>query len=819
MEGYDPTREPIQAYLRLRPPSNSSQAKTSYVEILSDTEVLMVPPADHRLNPSTSTIFGVAPIPRTPSPLFDLPSSSGSQTAPFGALYKFTKVFPSFPAPTQADFFTSTTLPLVHDFLNGENCLLFAYGPTGSGKTWTVQGDEGVNAGLLPRVMDVVWRSLEGKEGKSNMRPIKLSGFEPQPTTSTPQKGKPFAAPGLGMRQSHLGPMAPAIPVGDLPPVVKVDDLFEYSIWVSYAEIYNEKIYDLLEAPLPTPSLSTSSTTGHTMLGLFSAGGAKAKAMFKGVSTVKRNALSLKQDKTVAGGGTGTKYVAGMKEVRVHSAEEARAILDRGQQNRRVFSTLANRVSSRSHSVFTIKVIRVLKGADDMAATSTSRFSIVDLAGSERVVNTQTTGDRLKEAGNINKSLMVLGQCMEVLRKNQERGEGRKPAIVPFRHSKLTELFQSFFVGDGKAAMIVNVNPYETGFDENSHVMKFSAVAKGVMTMKDSTSIPVLATPLKAKEPRLVRVSMVEGGEEQDVFYEEDEDIDEGSEEDALVTALVEELSSTRTALFEARMNAAMVASTVRSQTIAEYEAKLVEMEEHYRERLRSEALEAEEKMNVKLDILTKLQALKDAATDVHRGGYADNSDEEEVSSSEGENTEEKVEELLLHGQSCVEVDNGPASQASSPILAGLHNFSLLALQNELDSPVPAPKLAPLMLVDDGDDSLTQNSTFEQEHNNQAPVKEETSAAIRVSTAKGRRVVTAKKTTDIKTQLQEDFDDLGFDQSIVIPALGKVTKPKRKLGDIKVKDVDELEELYAPNPSMTKTSSHKSLANKTPSHR
>lgn len=68
--------------------------------------------------------------------------------------------------------------------------------------------------------------------------------------------------------------------------------------------------------------------------------------------------------------------------------------------------------------------------------------------------------------------------------------------------------------------MIVNVNPYETGFDENSHVMKFSAVAKGVMTMKDSTSIPVLATPLKAKEPRLVRVSMVEGGEEQDVFYE-----------------------------------------------------------------------------------------------------------------------------------------------------------------------------------------------------------------------------------------------------------------------------------------------------------
>lgn len=74
--------------------------------------------------------------------------------------------------------------------------------------------------------------------------------------------------------------------------------------------------------------------------------------------------------------------------------QEARSILDRGQVNRRVYSTLANRVSSRSHSVFTIKIIKIHKGADpsDEAAVTTSRFSIVDLAGSERVVNTGTTG-------------------------------------------------------------------------------------------------------------------------------------------------------------------------------------------------------------------------------------------------------------------------------------------------------------------------------------------------------------------------------------------------------------------------------------------
>lgn len=119
-----------------------------------------------------------------------------------------------------------------------------------------------------------------------------------------------------------------------------------------------------------------------------------------------------------------------------------------------------------------------------------------------------------------------------------------QPALVPFRHSKLTELFQSFFVGDGKAVrslplplyrqilkiccllqvMIVNVNPYDTGFDENSHVMKFSAVAKGVMTVKSKIPVrvasPVLpCTPVK-KEVRIVRLSLVDGGEEEDVVYE-----------------------------------------------------------------------------------------------------------------------------------------------------------------------------------------------------------------------------------------------------------------------------------------------------------
>jgi len=117
-----------------------------------------------------------------------------------------------------------------------------------------------------------------------------------------------------------------------------------------------------------------------------------------------------------------------------------------------------------------MKIVRIHNGApSDPESAQVSRLAIVDLAGSERTRNTQTTGDRLKEAGNINKSLMVLGQCLEVLRSNQQKmaaptpvGGKKRLAMVPFRHSKLTEIFQNFFVGDGRA---VSLPPSKIGGD------------------------------------------------------------------------------------------------------------------------------------------------------------------------------------------------------------------------------------------------------------------------------------------------------------------------------------------------------------------
>lgn len=169
---------------------------------------------DHRLNPSSSSssLFSNALLRSshlhldtashpsgTPDDVLASPTTHiGPDPSTYGSLYKFTSVFPptslstspssaSTSSPSaatsqsQAAFFRSTTLPLVRDFLvKGENCLLFAYGPTSSGKTWTVQGGQGDDAGLLPRVVEVVWKSLKGEVRARSLLPLIVARLHEQ---------------------------------------------------------------------------------------------------------------------------------------------------------------------------------------------------------------------------------------------------------------------------------------------------------------------------------------------------------------------------------------------------------------------------------------------------------------------------------------------------------------------------------------------------------------------------------------------------------------------------------------------------------------
>lgn len=465
-------------------------------------------------------------------------STSHSRLSAGPSIYTFSRIFPS--DTNQRDFFTSTTLPLVKDVLQGESGLLFTYGVTNSGKTYTIQGgsSEG-SAGILPRTLDVIFNSIEGLHGGSRVscsftfvdirlifiskyRPIRLQGIElaeeASPLPKPLRRGK-STTPVLADVFEDQSPLSSDID----PTTIKLDRNYEYTIWLSYAEVYNEKVYDLFgsvddPSGLPPQSHSTGiPRPTSTILNL------PLPSSLNRPLLVDRKPLSVKQcplsDSDSSDSSSAGKYIAGLKQIRVQSAAEAKELLRLGQIHRQVYGTLANSQSSRSHAFVTVKVLRVHRGEkNDPTSIQTSRLTLVDLAGSERTKHTQTSGERLREAGNINKSLMVLGQCMETMRANQRAlarslasgvGAGSRLdtrdvkkglAVIPFRHSKLTEILMDYFVGEGRAVspvvvsnfpillfhhlqvMIVNVNPFDTGFDENSHVMKFSALAREVCT-------------------------------------------------------------------------------------------------------------------------------------------------------------------------------------------------------------------------------------------------------------------------------------------------------------------------------------------------
>ena len=178
------------------------------------------------------------------------------------------------------------------------------------------------------------------------------------------------------------------------------------------------------------------------------------KDLLGGSSSVKHD---VKHDKR------GDTTVTGLRAARVESAAEVDALMKRAQAARTTASTLMNDHSSRSHMVLTL----ALDGVDASGRPVKRALNLVDLAGSERLSRTGATGDRLKEAQSINKSLSALGDVIFAL--------ANKESHVPFRNSKLTYLLQNALGGDAKTLMFVNVAPDAASSQETLCSLRFAA--------------------------------------------------------------------------------------------------------------------------------------------------------------------------------------------------------------------------------------------------------------------------------------------------------------------------------------------------------
>ncbi|XP_075097384.1 kinesin-like protein KIN-14K [Nicotiana tabacum] len=239
---------------------------------------------------------------------------------------------------------------------------------------------------------------------------------------------------------------------------------FTYEITVQMIEIYNEQVRDLL-----------SSDSSQKKLGI--------------VSASQPNGLVVPE--------------ASMHPV--NRTSDVLDLMDIGLRNRAKGSTALNERSSRSHSVVTVHV----RGMDIKSGSSMrSSLNLVDLAGSERVDRSEVTGDRLKEAQHINKSLSSLGDVISAL--------AQKNAHVPYRNSKLTQLLQTSLGGQAKTLMFVQLNPEVGSYSETMSTLKFAERVSGVE----------LGAARSSKEGRDVRDLMEQVVSLKDTISQKDEEIE-----------------------------------------------------------------------------------------------------------------------------------------------------------------------------------------------------------------------------------------------------------------------------------------------------
>ncbi|XP_042161717.1 kinesin-like protein KIF20B isoform X11 [Oncorhynchus tshawytscha] len=584
--------EHLQVYLRIRPFASTER------ENGESQDCVAIEPPDKVLLKAPRTSLSAR-----------LSDKSVPQTA---QRFQFSQVLG--PETSQKEMFDGTVRSLVKDVLEGGNSLVFTYGVTNAGKTFTFLGPE-TNAGILPRSLNVIFNSIEGRVyNQMTIKPQRCREFirltKDQQSEEATNKRHLFRllkeSDNLKSSTSQTSKtILQGSTLSDIERTVTedafslvVDAHTKFSVWVSFCEIYNENIHDLLE-PVPIGSL-------------------------------KRSTLRLSQDVK------GNSFVKDLKWIQVNNAEEAYKVMKLGKKNQSFASTKLNLLSSRSHSIFSVRILRI-EDARIPRVNSVSELSLCDLAGSERCAKTQNKGERLKEAGNINTSLMTLGKCINALRQSQQ---SKLPQHIPFRESKLTHYLQGFFCGWGKACMVVNINQCASMYDETINVLKFSAVAQKVVVLTSKT-VPHLATKTSARELSMIvdhadrknmlgrrRRSSLVGWETslEDVQEDVDDMEEESSAEDSVIEETMQEvdddkflidkdayesqllqLKELRKQLQKERSENLVLESRIRDEVTKDFSELFSEMQTDYKERLAKEKEIVEERAERRLEILKNL--------------------------------------------------------------------------------------------------------------------------------------------------------------------------------------------------------------------
>ncbi|KAM7353701.1 kinesin family member nebbish [Cochliomyia hominivorax] len=317
----------------------------------------------------------------------------------------------------QKTVFLKIAEPLIVRAFEGYNACLFAYGQTGSGKSYSMMGIDNIadiqrhsfskdliniESGIIPRFCYEIFQYIENGKGK-----------------------------------------------------------FHAEVEVSYFEIYNEKIHDLLSVPNEEDNNSNGRNSEEI------------------TNKIKRKALKVREHPIWG------PYVVDLSVHPVNSFAALRNWLTVGNSQRATAATAFNDKSSRSHSIFNImvKISNIdlsesyNNGKKDILHSRCSKISLVDLAGSERIRS--LTGERLREGVRINKSLLTLGKVISAL--SDDRNSNQSFVFVPYRESVLTWLLRENLGGNSKTVMLATISPASVHADETLATLRYACQARSIV--------------------------------------------------------------------------------------------------------------------------------------------------------------------------------------------------------------------------------------------------------------------------------------------------------------------------------------------------
>lgn len=352
-----------------------------------------------------------------------------------GKIYSFTQVFEN---ASQSEMFNKVARPVVEDFIQkGKDGLIFTYGITGSGKTFTMEGLKS-DPGLIYRTIDFIFNSIGSQQTQQSIIQNHRDNtyqilYQDSIYPALARSEMPPATPSIAKWRNRTKETSN----------VSVDPQKYFCVFISLIELYNKQVTDLFEDLDPNQNDKE------------------------------------KRRRDIRTDARGMTYVANATEIEIKSADEAVELYTRGVRRRRVGSTALNQESSRGHLVLNFKLVQVEKSKYqekfEPQSLIVSQLSLVDLAGSERAKRSGATGGTLHEACSINNSLGALRKCIRALRDPQSATN------IQFREYSLTRLFKSYFEGHGTVCMVLCVNPTPEDFSENSMAMDFGILTQDVV--------------------------------------------------------------------------------------------------------------------------------------------------------------------------------------------------------------------------------------------------------------------------------------------------------------------------------------------------